>query len=563
MLIGKTKAIQFEQKGYEEWKKVASASLKGLPFERLLTKTIEGIDLYPLYTEDSSKLDSLRAIREAKNQFGWIIAQMQYKEDAEGFLQSLEESIQRGNEAIVYNGTTPIEWSKESLKKLAKYAVDYPLYFYHVKSSDPILNLFNYIGGAKDQVTGVVEIEGKTDRLKDYKNIRTVGANTIEAHQLGADAVTELALVLSKAVAETRQLKSFKQVSEQFFVRFAVDTHFFMEIAKLRAFRVLWEALSTAYEEEVVHIPLLTETSKRSFSTLDPYVNLLRAGNSAFSAVLGGTDLLTVHPHDLLTTPTNTSIRLARNIQLVIKEETLVSEVLDPSGGSYFIESLTKELVEKAWALFVTIEELGGYETYIKSNAYIQRIESCYKERIQALAQSKHSLVGTNVYADLSAGDKLEAVVQIDGRLAKPFEQFRKTFKLAGPTIALITFGELKDFKPRADFISGFFATGGLETTGSPAFKTVEEALDWVKQNEFDHFIICATNERTKEVVTPFLQGCLKEMTVDVAGKYDDTLSEEWVKQGLNGFVYQGLNKLEKFTEIYNRWKGAENDETT
>lgn len=564
MLIEKTKDIQFDQKSYEEWQKIASESLKGLPFDRLITKTIEGIDLYPLYTEDSPKLASLGAIREAKSQFGWTIAQSQYASDADTFLHRLEESFQRGNEAIVYEGSAPIDWDAKNLQKLAEFAVTYPLYFYDVKSTDLILKVFDYIEeNSKDQVTGVVEIEGNREVLKDYKNIRTIGANVVEVHHLGADAVTELALVLAKAVAEANRLQSFNALSEQFFVRFAVDTHFFMEIAKLRACRVLWEALSTAYEETTVHIPLITETSKRSFSTLDPYVNLLRAGNSAFSAVLGGTDILTVHPHDVLTNPGNTSIRLARNIQLVIKEETLVSEVLDPSGGSYFIESLTKELVEKAWALFIEIEALGGYETYINSDDYKTRLETLHQARLEAVAETKHSLVGTNVYADLDANDKIEAELEVAGRLAKPFEQFRKTFKSAQPAIALLTFGELKDFKARADFISGFFATGGLKTTWSPAFETVEEALDWVKENEFNHLVICATNDRTKEVVLPFLRGCSKELTVDVAGKYDKALAEEWQHNGLNGFIYQGLNRLEKFTEIYNRWKGESLHETT
>ncbi len=101
---------------------------------------------------------------------------------------------------------------------------------------------------------------------------------------------------------------------------------------------------------------MMATTSLRSYSKLDPYVNLLRAGNEAFSAVLGGADVMTVHPHDILTGPSDSSIRFARNIQLVIKEETHVDKVIDPAGGSYFIETLTAELVEKAWALFVDIE---------------------------------------------------------------------------------------------------------------------------------------------------------------------------------------------------------------
>lgn len=557
MLVDETKKITFDEKNYEQWQELASASLKGLPFERLITKTIEGIDLYPLYTKNAPKLPSLHSIREAKEEVGWTIAQMQYAANAKSFLRLLEESMQLGNEAVVYDGLVPIDWDSNSIEKLATYVTRYPIYFYNVQNTDSILSLFELLDERdREKVTGIVEVDKNDERLASYPNVRTLGVNLIEAHHLGADVVTELALTLAKAAEQADACQSFQTVSQQFFVRFAVDTHFFMEIAKLRAFRVLWEALSNAYEEEVIHIPLLTETSKRSFSTVDPYVNLLRAGNSAFSAILGGTDVLTVHPHDVLTNPTTTSIRLARNIQLVVKEETLVDEVLDPAGGSYFIEALTKELVEKAWALFVEIEESGGYTTYTNSEHYKKRLKELYDARILALAQSKDSLVGTNVYADLTAEDQLDASLFVKGRLSEPFEKFRKTFKNKQPNIALITFGALKDFKPRADFVSGFLATGGLKAVWSPEFERVDEALTWIQQKQFDYIIICATNDRTKEVVTPLLKGLQKELLVDLAGKYDEELRKEWSSQGLNGFIYQGLNKLEKFTDIYDRWKG-------
>src|SRR5699024_927796 len=147
--------------------------------------------------------------------------------------------------------------------------------------------------------------------------------------------------------------RSFTQFENKFFARFAIDTQFFMEIAKLRAFRILWQTFAEAYgHDKASRVPVISETSLRSFSKLDPYVNLLRAGNEAFAAVLGGTDVLTVHPHDVLTGVTSSSLRLARNVQLVIKEETLVNKVVDPAGGSYFLETIKKQLVEKAWDFF-------------------------------------------------------------------------------------------------------------------------------------------------------------------------------------------------------------------
>lgn len=558
MVVEKMQQTNFEEKTYEEWQEIAIKSLRGLPFDKLITKTIEGIDLYPLYTKQSERLESLNPIREAKQQIGWTIAQQQYATDANDYIERLKESIARGNEAIVYDGSNAIEWNEEALDELSTYITKYPLYFFNVSENDLIINIFEKVNKEnREKISGVVEVEGESALLEGFTHIRTTGADTTKAHHLGADAVTELSLALARATEEVNEAGSFSRLSELFFVRFAVDTHFFMEIAKLRAFRVLWEALSLAYgEEKTTYIPLITETSQRSYSMVDPYVNLLRAGNSAFSAILGGTDVLTVHPHDVLTNPAQTSIRLARNIQLVIREETLVTEVLDPSGGSYFIESLTKKLVEKAWALFVEIEAFGGYTKYVNSEFYKNRIDELHKTRINAIAEGKHSLVGTSVYADLSANDQIESNSTITGRVAEPFEKFQLAFKEKQPKIALLTFGALKDFKARADFVSGFFATAGLETVWSPAFETVEEALDWVDQEKLDYAIICATNERTEEIVGPFLEGISTQLVIDVAGKFKEAQSKEWVNKGLDGFIYQGLNKLEKFADVLHRWKG-------
>ena len=173
-------------------------------------------------------------------------------------------------------------------------------------------------------------------------------------------------------------------------------------MAKIRAFRVLWQAFSSAFDEtENAYVPILVETSLRSYSKLDPYVNLLRAGNETFSAVLGGADVVTVHPHNVLTGPTTASIRLARNVQLIIKEETHVEKVLDPSGGSYFIETLTLELAEKAWKLFLDIESAGGYHAYVSSGELENLLKQRSSTRKNEVANGSKSLIGTNVYADL------------------------------------------------------------------------------------------------------------------------------------------------------------------
>lgn len=167
------------------------------------------------------------------------------------------------------------------------------------------------------------------------------------------------------------------------------------------------------------------------------------------------------------------------------------------------------------------------------------------------------------MYADLGASDEKEAKLSVRNRLAEPFEKFRMLFEKDQPKIGLLTFGELKDFKPRADFISGFLATGGLETKWSSELSTVDEAIDWVNGEQLNYIIICATNKVTQELMIPLLEKLPCEITTDVAGKYDDELSKQWIEKGLNGFVYKGLDKLEKFTEILSRWKGDADIEKT
>lgn len=559
MTIHKMKSTTFETTTYSEWKEVAEKSLRGMPFDKLITKTIEGIDLQPLYTGEQQNIkETLDSIRGDKEQAGWIIAQPQYAKDAKTFVSELQESLNRGNESIVYNGTTQFEWDEDSLAAVARLLTTYPIFMTDTTNIDPLLQIFELVPKEKrNLVRGAVSLSAD-DFPEGYANIRTVCADVREVHYKGADAVTELALAIAEGAELAVDYDTFAEFSEQFFVRFAVDTHFFMEIAKPRAFRVLWKAVGTSFgETETAHIPIISETSLRSYSKLDPYVNLLRAGNEAFSAVLGGTDVITVHPHNVLTGMNPASIRYARNVQLVIKEETLVNKVVDPSGGSSFIETLTKELIEKAWKLFVEIDAAGGYKTYVASEAFQKHLEDRRIVYEKNVSKGTKSLVGTNVYADLSASAlDIEGGIEVEGRFAEPFENLRAFFTTQQPKTVLITFGELKEFKPRVDFVNGFLATGGIRSVQSPTFKSATDANKWLEKEQPDYVIHCATNSMTEMVIDELLVGLPKGIVLDVAGKYEAALSDKWVGLGLNGFIFNGQDKIAKLMDIKNMSKG-------
>lgn len=540
MPIHKMKSVQFAAPTFEEWKETAEKTLKSKPFNTLVTKTAEGIDLQPLYT----KQDAVQQ-RVTKPAFGWTIAQLVSADQADLFLQQAEEALERGNEAITYSGTAPFDWSKEQLQQLANLLTEHPMLFTGIQKNDPILEAFNYIKEEqRDAVKGIF-ISSEAQLPETFTQVRTAGADLWDAHHEGADAVTELALALAKAAQLAEQAESFEAFTKSFYVRFAADTHFFMEIAKFRAFRVLWKLFNEAYScEQVKQVPLLAVTSLRSYSKLDPYVNLLRGGNAAFSAVLGGADWLTVLPHDVLTGSTTVSSRYARNIQLILKEETHIDHVLDPAGGSYFIESLTADLVREAWNRFLAIEESGGYDAFIQSGA----LQQLYAEREKEIANGRKTLIGTNVYAELTDVDFTNGLLV--KRLAEPFETLRAKDKETLPKTALLNFGALKDYKPRADFVSGFLAVGGMEAQWSPSFESIEQALNWISQEQPDYAVICSAASEAEQIITDFLASYTGSTVIDAAGKYDAELSEKWQEAGLNGFVSAGQDKISKLNAI-------------
>lgn len=560
------KTTRFSTSDFGEWKEAAIKSLRGKPFDHLITKTIEGIHLQPLYTEeelikyaDGALAQTIDSIRTAKQGTGWIVAQQQYAVDGKEFVTELKVSIRRGNEAVVYDGSRGIEWDAQSLSEVAELLTKYPIFVLHTEADDSFLDVFDLIPNEeRSLVQGTVFAPG-WDKPKGYSNVRTMGADMWSIHHKGADAVTELAVALAQAAEFATNYEDFSTFAKDFTVRFAVDTHFFMEIAKIRSFRLLWNAFSSAYGETgTTYVPVLTATSLRSYSKLDPYVNLLRAGNEVFSAVLGGADVVTVHPHDVLTGVTPTSIRLARNVQLVIKEETHAEKVMDPSGGSYFIETLTLELAEKAWELFLSIESLGGYSAYLESGKLTELLEQCSSSRKVDIAKGKSSLIGTNVYADLTSEALVDAGgTHVDGRLAEPFENLRAQFKEAQPRTFLLPFGELKDFKPRADFVNGFLSTGGIHSQWSPIFADATEAIQWLADEKPEYAVVCASSEVTEAVMAELLQGLPNTVILDVAGVYDEELANQWIGEGLSGFVFSGQDKVAKLAEINATWKGV------
>jgi methylmalonyl-CoA mutase len=185
---------------------------------------------------------------------------------------------------------------------------------------------------------------------------------------------------------------------------FATGSNYFFEIAKLRAARLLWSVVMNAFNpsgKESAKMDIHCVTSEWNKTLYDPYVNMLRTQTEAMSAILGGTDSLTVEPFDkVFRKPDEFSERIARNQQLILREEAYFDKVADPGAGSYYIENLTSLIAESSWKLFLEIEEKDGFLASLESGFIQKKVSESANRRKAGIASGKETLLGTNKFPD-------------------------------------------------------------------------------------------------------------------------------------------------------------------
>ncbi|MFZ5981915.1 MAG: methylmalonyl-CoA mutase family protein [Candidatus Zixiibacteriota bacterium] len=238
-------------------------------------------------------------------------------------------------------------------------------------------------------------------------------------HNGGGNAVTELALVTATAVEYLRQLAARaippERAAAHFRFSFAQGTNFFMELAKIRAARLLWNRVqeSCGIPENRRTMWLQTETARYNMTIFDPYVNILRLATEAFSGIAGGADSVQVASFDERLKPSGEfSRRVSRNIQIILREEVKLAKVTDPAGGSYYVESLTDEIARAAWGWFQQVEQKGGMIKALQ-NGFPQEITSAAaKKREKAFSTRKDVLVGSNKYPN--PNENYEPVMSLD-----------------------------------------------------------------------------------------------------------------------------------------------------
>jgi len=283
------------------------------------------------------------------------------------------------------------------------------------------------------------EMKTATNWVRIHKiNLKTIGIDTTVYQEAGATAVQELAAAMATLVTYLEELTergvSPSDIAPCIRFTFGIGTHYFMEIAKFRAARVLWTQILTAYGLDPADYPMSihAKTSSMTQTDFDPYVNLLRTTTEAFSAAVGGVGSLHTHAFDeSWSVPDEFSRRIARNTQIILAEESHLSSLIDPAGGSYFIEKLTADLAGASWELFKQIQEKGGMTAVLQTGYLAEEVRKAADARRADIAKRKSVIVGVNAYANIREELPKPAVPDAEAIFSKRAEYLQK-YRVSG-----------------------------------------------------------------------------------------------------------------------------------
>jgi methylmalonyl-CoA mutase len=518
-------ATDFKPASADAWRKLVDAALKGAPFERLRSKTYDGLAIEPLTPRAAAAEPVIGRAPGAP----WTIMQRVDHPDPTAANAQLRDDLQNGATGLllVFAGSLNangfgIEASSAALARVldgidltAGIAVDLNLApatrqvvreladLIRSRGLPPaavdLRTSFNVVGGFA--ATGVSP--GSWDAMAPnfaaiIGRVAAAGfrgpfavADGRVVHNAGGSEAQELAFVLASAVTYLRALEptmGLGAARDAIYFRLAADAEQFLTMAKFRAARKLWARVQGASGLTPKPVMISAETAWRMLTKRDPYVNMLRTTIAVAAAGLGGADNIVVLPHTAaLGLPDAFARRIARNTQLVLLEESNLFRVADPAAGSGALEALTQELCSAAWAMFQDIEKVGGVWPALQAGLVQQRVAEVRAAREKAIARRSDILTGINEFPNLhEAAAAVLDVAPVSApreeaaaaaalpriRLAEPFERLRdasdQILARTGvrPKIFLATLGKLADFNARANFANNFFEAGGIEAVG-------------------------------------------------------------------------------------------------
>ena len=359
------------------------------------------------------------------------------------------------------------------------------------------------------------------------------------------------------------------EVTKKIKFNFGISSNYFMEIAKFRAARWLWAEIVATYNPAcqcACKMHVHAQTSEWNMTVYDAHVNLLRSQTEAMSAALAGVDSITVRPFDkTYQTPDDFSERIARNQQLLLKEECHLDKVVDPSAGSYYVEVLTNSLADVAWKLFLEVEDKGGFGAEVASGEIQKAVNASNEARKKAVATRREILLGTNQFPNFNevAAEKIQneaagcccggghncgeaTITALDfSRGASEFEALRLATEKSGktPKVFMLTIGNLAMRLARSQFSSNFFACAGYKVIDNLGFDTVEAGVEAAVEAGAEIVVLCSSDDEYAELAPAAYKALAGRAEFVVAGM--PACMEDLKAVGIDQYVNVKSNVLE------------------
>ncbi len=596
----------------QEWLDKIQVDLKGADYsKKMVWRTNEGFSMEPFYRkEDVDKLPLVNALpgefpyvrgnKAASNE--WHVRQDIKCDEAKEANAKALDILNRGVDSLgffVPREKVTAEFIDTLLEGIYVECVELNFVTCQRKTQELaklLVAYFSKVGADPEKVEGSVCFDpidriitkGKdtsavlpmakdiVETLKSYPKFRAVAVNSFKLTNAGTYSYQDLGYALAwgnEYMAELTEAGVAPELAARS-IKFnlGINGVYFMEIAKLRAARMLWAQIVSQYTQckESAKMHICAYTTTHNLTLFDSYVNMLRTQTETMSAALGGVDSIVVTPFDMpYETPTDFAERIARNQQLLLKDECHFDRMVDVAGGSYFIEELTISLAKQAWQLFLSVEEEGGFLASALSGKVQNTVNETNATRHANAGKRKEFLLGTNQFPNFnekSEGKKpLEACCHCGGggeaesssipaikptRLASDFEALRLTTEAAPkvPVAFMLTIGNLAMRQARAQFSCNFLAAAGYKVVDNLGFATVEEGVDKALEAEADIVVICSSDDEYAEYAIPAYKYLGGRAMFVVAGA--PACTDDLKAAGIEHFIHVRVDQLKTLKEF-------------
>lgn len=598
----------------EKWEEAIVKDLKGADYEKkLVWRTIEGFKVKPYYrAEDLEGLEYLesnpgqapytRGQHAADN--AWDVRQDILVADPQKANAIAVDAVGRGatslglcvkavesseDMATLLKGINP-EAVRINLLCANDYAKALRLFADHCKALglkmdkvagscdfDPFRYALRH-GRFHRTEEGDMEMAAELVKLaeSELRGFRVLTVNGSTLNNAGSNIVQELGFSLAAASELIARLTdrglTAEQVARHTMLAFGIGSTYFMEIAKIRAARLLWTKMVETYgvgSDEGKRCFINATTSRWNQSVYDPYVNMLRSTTETMSAAVAGADSISTLPFDSAyhAEADDFGYRIARNQQLLLKEESYLGKIVDPAAGSYYIENLTDQIAQGAWKYLLAVEEKGGMCQALRQGYVQDEVEATARQRDLDIAMRKTTILGTNQYPNLleKMGDKMgtapAAEPEAEGDEVRTLRQYRgaevfEALRLETersqhrPRIFLLTYGNLTMRKARAGFATNFFGVAGYEIVDNPGFKSAAEGAQAALDAKADVVVLCSSDDEYAEITEEacrLLKGKVKSI---VLAGFPKEMVETYRGYGVDEFIHVKTNALECLTKF-------------